>query len=255
MRAAADSDEPDEADEARLWRAYKHGGSRAARERLFAWHASFARNIAYRHYRERSRGDIEIADLQQLAYVGLLEAVDRYDSERGIPFRAYAAHRISGSISDGIARLSEVHEQITWRRRVNRERLQSLSDSGDNGLTTADAMEKLAQVAVGLALGFILEGTGLFAQESDEGPVPLPSATAYDSLAWKEVVAQVHAELSALPEREQTILRQHYMNGVDFDQIASLLSLSKGRISQMHRAALALVRKRMSARGHFRLGG
>ncbi len=253
MGAAANTEGTSD-EETTLWVAFKSGASMDAREQLFTRHAAFARNIAHRHFRERSRGDLEIADLHQLAYTGLLEALDRFDPARGVPFRPYAAHRISGSISDGIARTNEVREQIGWRQRVNRERLQSLSDGDGDNLRTADAMEQLAQVAVGLALGFILEGTGLFAQPSKDD-VPSSSATGYESLAWKEVIAQVNAELDALPQRERTILTQHYLMGVDFDRIGSLLSLSKGRVSQLHRAALSLLRKRMAQRGHFRLGG
>lgn len=246
------SDTALEEEEAALWMAFKTKGSTAARERLFSRHAAFARNIARRHHRERSHGDIDLADLHQLAYAGLLEALDRFDPQHGAPFRPFAAYRISGSVCDGIVHMSEMREQISWHHRTRRERLQSLSDIPADQMETPEAMEKLAEIAVGLALGFMLEGTGLFARGEEEGGQSFPG-TAYDSLAWKETLAQLEAELSALPQRDQTILREHYLNGVNFDQLASLLALTKGRISQMHRAALLLLRKRMSARGQFRL--
>ncbi|MEI9997613.1 MAG: sigma-70 family RNA polymerase sigma factor [Rhizomicrobium sp.] len=241
--------------EAALWSAFKDAGSGAARARLFGRHAAFARNIARRHYRERAWGDLDFRDLQQLAYAGLLEALDRFDPNRGAPFRAFAAHRISGSIQDGLTRESEVREQVSWRHRARRERLGSLVDRTAEPGDTAQAMETLAEIAVGLAIGFMLEGTGLFVGgDREEGDAAPDAATAYDSLAWKEMVAQLRAEVAALPEREHAILREHYMNGVDFDQLAALLGLSKGRISQLHRAALLLLRKRLRERGHFRLG-
>jgi flagellar biosynthesis protein FlhA len=56
-----------------------------------------------------------------------------------------------------------------------------------------------------------------------------------------------------MPEREQTILRQHYVNSISFDQLAALLAISKGRVSQLHRAALSLLRKRLREHGHFRM--
>ncbi len=242
------TDPPDE--EKLLWTAYKSGGQAAAREQLFARHAAFARNIARRHHREQSRGDIDLPDLQQLAYAGLLEALDRFDPSRGAPFRAFAAHRISGSIRDGLMHMTEVREQISWRHRARRERLQSLTEGMTDTATTSDAMAKLAEIAVGLALGFMLEGTGLFVA----GESPARGAghdNAYDSLAWKDTVAQLQAGLATLPERERLILKEHYLNGVNFDQLASLLALSKGRVSQLHRAALQLLRKRLSERAPF----
>jgi RNA polymerase sigma factor FliA len=243
---------PDTGDEALLWADFKHRGSSAARERLFSCFVGFARNVARRLHREQSWGDLELADLQQHAYTGLLEALDRYDPDLGTPFRAFAAHRISGSIRDGIARTNEMREQISWRRRVRRERVRSLSEL--QAEMPATRIEKLAEIAAGLALGFMLEGTSLFvADGADGGQRTDVAATAYDSVVWNETVSRLHEELAALPAREQSILRQHYTDGLSFDQLASLLSISKGRVSQLHRAALELLRKRLRERGYFRV--
>jgi len=153
-----------------------------------------------------------------------------------------------------MARMSEIREQVSWQQRTRHERLQSLSGDATGQMNTSETMRKVAEIAVGLALGFMLEGTGLFSSGDTEQRATQPApGTAYDSLAWKEMVAQLHVELLALPEREQTILCQHYLNGVNFDHLASLLAISKGRVSQLHRAALLLLRKRMGERGHFRL--
>jgi RNA polymerase sigma factor for flagellar operon FliA len=238
-------------EEAMLWRAFKAHGSRAARERLFSFYADFARSIARRHHRERSRGDIEVSELYQYAYAGLLEALDRFDPGMGVPFRPFAAHRISGSILDGIPRLSEVLEQISWRHRVRRERVRSLT--GEKTPEALAPVEQLAELALGLALGFMLEGTGLFTEGDASEARQRPAETAYDSLAWKEMVWQLKAELSGMPERERSILERHYLDGMPFDQLAQLHAISKARISQIHRAALQLLRKRMRERGHFRM--
>jgi RNA polymerase sigma factor FliA len=252
---AAERSLPDADGEALLWMDFKLRGSAVAREQLFLRFTGFARNVARRLHREHSWGDLELADLQQHAYTGLLEALDRYDPSFGTPFRAFAAHRISGSIRDGIAQTNEMREQISWRRRIRRERVQSLSDAqADTSSTAVTPIEKLADIATGLALGFMLEGTSLFVEgDADAGQPVQVAATAYDSVVWNETVSRLHDELAALPEREQNILRQHYMGGLSFDQLASLLSISKGRVSQIHRAALELLRKRLRERGHFRI--
>lgn len=240
--------------EASLWHAFKVEGSTTARERLFSIYAAFAKSIANRHHHERTYGDLDIADMRQLAYEGLLEALDRFDPARSVPFRAFASHRISGSILDGLSKMTEMRQQVSWRQRVRRERLQSLSVEGADALSTSEAMAALADLAVGLALGFMLEGTGMVLPSED---VPAAdhrtSPTAYEGAAWKELVERLKAELSALPERERTILYHHYIEGIAFDHVASLLQISKARVSQLHRGALDLLRKRMLARGHFRL--
>jgi RNA polymerase sigma factor for flagellar operon FliA len=235
-------------EEAALWRA-QAAGSADARERLFALYYPFARALAGRQFRARNAGDIEHADVVQLACTGLLEAMDRYDPARGVPFRAFAARRVNGSIADGVARMNEVREQISFRRRAKRERMRSLAGIEAGELGAGEAMDALIDMAVGLALGFMLDGTSLYREEGTVDVQP----TAYDSLAWKELVHRLVAELDRLPERDRSILRLHYLDEVSFDQIAALLGLTKGRISQLHKAALGLLRKRISGAAGFRL--
>ena len=109
-----------EDDDIVLWRELHGSRSVKAREALFAQHLPFARSIALRHFRERARGELELTDFQQLACAGLLDALDRFDPERGIPFRGYAGRRISGSILSGIARMSEARDQASRRARTRR---------------------------------------------------------------------------------------------------------------------------------------
>jgi RNA polymerase sigma factor for flagellar operon FliA len=238
------------AEEDSLWSAMRQDGSEAARDRIFAYYLPFARSIAARQYKGRKGGDIEYEDFAQLAFAGLLEAMDRYDPALGVPFRGFAVRRINGSILDGLARMSEVREQISFRHRVKRERLRSLAPADAKDLPPNEAVEALIDMAVGLAIGFMLEGTSLYQDDSDSAAA---QPTAYDSLAWKDLVARLTAELGRLSDRDRAIIQIHYLEEVSFDQIAGLLGLSKGRVSQLHKAALGLLRKRISGAGGFRL--
>jgi RNA polymerase sigma factor for flagellar operon FliA len=239
----------DFAGEMSLWQAIREDESIAAREQLFAHYLPFARALAGRQFKGRSGGDIEYEDFVQLACAGLLEAIDRYDPGLGVPFRGFAVRRINGSILDGLAKTSEIREQLAFRQRTKRERLRSLAPEDAEGLAPGEAMEALIDLAVGLALGFMLEGTSLYREDGGAGAQP----TAYDSLAWKDLVDRLSVELGRLQDRDRAIVRLHYLEEVNFDQIAALLGLSKGRISQLHKAALALLRKRISGAGGFRL--
>lgn len=235
-------------EEAALWSDFATGSLRA-REALVALYLPFARKLARRHYRDRSGGDIEFPDLFQYACAGLLEAVDRFDPARGAAFRGYAARRISGSIVDGISKASELREQISFRNRVRRERARSLVTQDEPPATAEDPLQALSDLAVGLALGFMLEDTSLLRAEEALDPAP----NAYDSLAWKELVARALSEIARLPEREETLIRRHYLEGMAFDQIAILFGVSKGRVSQLHRAAIARLRDALSPTAGFHL--
>ncbi|WHU04992.1 sigma-70 family RNA polymerase sigma factor [Sphingomonas sp. NIBR02145] len=226
--------------EASLWRRFRYERETRCREQIFTRYRGLARSIALRQLRVRPRNGIELRDMEQFAYEGLLVAIDRFDPLRGIPFGAFARRRIIGSIADGTSRMSEIDAQYSYRRRVEAERLRSIATGGDN----IDALAALAELAAGLAVGLILEGTGLI--EPEDGADRRPGA--YESLAWRQLQTQLVQEIDRLPEREGVIVRQHYENGVSFAQIAQLLGLSRGRVSQLHASAIGKLRTRMGYR-------
>ncbi|MDQ4087018.1 MAG: sigma-70 family RNA polymerase sigma factor [Pseudomonadota bacterium] len=199
--------------------------------------------IALYHYRRRGTARIERIDYEQLAYEGLLQAIDRFDPLKGVPFRAYAKPRIAGNIADGVARMSEIDAQLSHRHRIEQERLRSLAALGDD---EADGpLQALSDLTVGLALGIILQGTRLLADADAADPAP----NAYQSLEWNELRARLAAAVDQLPPKEAALIRQHYETGLNFAQIAELLGLSRGRISQLHGAAIERLRKKIGAFG------
>jgi RNA polymerase sigma factor for flagellar operon FliA len=253
VTAGADVEAFDPADAAReeevLWARLISERSPAARDELFSLHLPFARRLAKRHFKDRTGADIEFRDFCQLAYAGLLEAIDRFEPSRGVPFQAYAGRRISGSVLDGLSKMSELREQIASRKRIRSERARSLTPVDVESLSGPESLAALSELAVGLALGFMLEDTGAYAPDELGDARP----NAYESLAWKETIGQLLDEVSGLPEREQTVIRRHYLEGLSFDQIANLLAISKGRVSQLHKAGLERLRRRLPGQIGFHL--
>lgn len=227
--------------EAALWRRLRFEEGEDCRQALFDRYAALARSIARRHYYRRAAKRVERADFEQFAFEGLLQAIDRYDPLRGVPFGAFARRRIAGSIVDGVARMSEVDAQLGHCRRIEQERVRSLARAPgpENG---GDPLADLAELAVGLAFGLMLEGTSLGASEGGADS----RAGAYETLEWREMQTRLAAAVAELAPREADVLRNHYEHGLSFAQVAELLGLSRGRVSQLHRAALERLRRRMS---------
>jgi RNA polymerase sigma factor FliA len=223
--------------EAALWRRLRYEQDARCRELLFERHAALARTIARAEFRRRPAYGLERSDFEQLALGGLLEAIDRYDPVRGAPFEAFARPRIRGAIADGVARSSEAAAQFTARRRLERERLESLLPTAPS--SDANALAELAELASALAIGVIAENARLATHSSDQ------TLGAYESLAWRDMQLRVLEEIQRLTDAERTVMQQHYLNDVPFTDIARLLGLSKGRIAQIHRAALLRLRTRL----------
>lgn len=245
--AVSEAAMPDE--ERELWGSCQ-AGETEARERLFSRYLPVARRVSWRFMRDEPATPLEFAELFQLASVGLLEAIDRFKPELEVPFRYYCTRRIAGAIVEGIGKLSEVNQQITTRRRVERERLRSLRDQGTEPQSLDEKLALIGEIAAELAVGMMLEDSVMYlADERD------PAKDAYETLAWKQAVRHMIQTLEGLPERDRSIIRLHYLEGVPFEQIGRLMGLSKGRISQLHKQAIGLLRKRLSDTPTFRLEG
>lgn len=219
--------------EAALWRKVRHEADVESRTQLFEHYAAWARSVARREWRRRPAYGLERADFEHFAIAGLLQAMDRFDPLGGHSFEGFARPRIRGAISDGIAASSEAAAQYTFRRRLERERLSSLREGASEG----DAIARLSGIVAGLAIGLIVEDASEVLQS-----LPSPEPDAYESRAWREMQRNLMAALAAMKEPDRTIVHQHYVNGLEFAEIAELLKLSRARISQIHRSALMALR-------------
>ncbi len=226
-------------EEAAWWRHCAARKDDRARQALFEKYLPLAKNIAASQFYRRRSDNYEMADLEQLAIEALLSSIDRFDPMRRVPFSAFARPRILGNISDGVASMSELGRQVRFHQNHTADRMKSLkADLVDDSKKSID---KLRELTVGLALGMMLEGTGLYVDEAQCASGP----DGYESLVWKNMTKKLDFEIDNLPDPHSFIVRQHYQNEISFTQIARILDLTKGRVSQLHRKAIELLRKRI----------
>lgn len=234
--------------EAAQWRSLRastDAGSEAgksSRRALFARYREFARRTALKEFGRISGMGLESADCVNEAYEALLTSIERFDPDRGIPFTAFARPRIKGAIRNALAKATEARASYNARTRAERDRLASLKRASlGPGVKTGsqdEQMEALREVVVGMALGFILEDDA--GEEVQNIASDAPSA--FDGAAWKQMVKALGEKLANLPDPEHAVMDYHYKQGLRFAEIASLLGLSRGRISQIHSKALARMR-------------
>lgn len=229
------------ADEAGLWRRWIDRADGQARDALVLRYVPYARAVAAKMYARRRNDEIEFDEYRQLAMVGLLESIDRYLPDRGARFTTFAMPRIRGAILNGLERLTERQQQLAFRRRVLAERTASLVPEAFSPDPTRRLLAELEAIGVGVALGFLLEGTGMVA---DPGRA-LPDG-AYAQVELRQVHEQLWAMVDRLEEREREIIELHYRRLTRFEEIAEMLHLSKGRVSQLHRQAVMRLRDLIS---------
>ncbi|MBC8724596.1 sigma-70 family RNA polymerase sigma factor [Paraburkholderia sp. 31.1] len=234
-----------------LWAALRDESGPQAREAVFAHFLPYAQALAAQLYAGRHRDDVEFKDFLQLACVGLLEAIDRFESGRGVSFRTFCTPRLRGNVLTGVQRLSDAQEQIALRKRIRRERVASL-EAPTRTSRQSDTFQALATLAAGLAIGFMLDDTGIVEESAAQAA---PYATAYQIIAWRQTTEQLHSAVARLSTREQKIIRYHYFHGLGFEQIADIFGVTKGRISQLHRGALLDLRNLLGNTQHLHITG
>ncbi|KAF0813386.1 RNA polymerase sigma factor FliA [Andreprevotia sp. IGB-42] len=221
--------------ETALWQARDQADG-IARQQLATLYLPFAKMMAAQIYAKRINNEIEFNEYLQLASLGLLDAIDRFKVDAGAQFTTYAEYRIVGTIRNELEGYTEHRRQIAVQKRI-RERIYSLN--ADGAAVEGEALERLARIAIGMAMGMLLEDERLCASD-DEAAAPVLAYSSRELAQLRQCLMQL---LENLPENERAVIRYHYLQQLEFTDIAALMSLSKGRISQLHRSALEHLRE------------
>ncbi|MFZ6044719.1 sigma-70 family RNA polymerase sigma factor [Pseudomonas sp. CR3202] len=222
LQIASDADS-----EQSLWRDWLASKAAKVRTRLFFFYSHWVRVVVAHLYSRYPHPLAEWNDYVNLASIGLLQAIDRFDPQLGNSFKAYAEPYIKGSVLKGLACY------VKDRRTPESERLASLAQESGGGEDLSD-LERIANVAIDLAFGYFLE-MGVIEQEPvDNNPLSLYEAER-GSLDLAELVKH-------LPANERQVIEGHYFQHLSFSQVSELMGVSKSRVSQLHGSALKRLR-------------
>lgn len=214
-------------EEAQLWRAWAESRTAAARTKLFFFYSHWGRSLAGMLLSRYPHPLAEWADYVNLASMGLLQAIDRFDPDKQARFQSYAEPYVRGAVLKGLACY------VKDKRKVSRDRLESLTGEGRFADTDSD-LEQVVNAAVDLAFGYFLE-LGIVSEEpEDNGPLRI-----YEQEHFSQ---GLDAMIRQLPEREQQIIVGHYYQHLNFVELSQLMGLSRPRVSQLHAQALKRVR-------------
>ncbi|AMO22189.1 FliA/WhiG family RNA polymerase sigma factor [Ramlibacter solisilvae] len=239
--------------ESQLWRRWRDDADEAARRALLDIHMPYAKVVAASYFGKRLNDEIEFADYLQLASVGLIECVDRFDPSLGVQFRTYAARRMHGSLVDGIERMTEKQQQIAARQRIEEQRRVVIKAAAPaapaerTGQRSAEqVLQYVADAGLAFALAWLLDGTGMLQAGEASEAVPF-----YRDVELQQLRQRIVDLVRTLPPQERKVVQDHYFQEQPFDDIADAMCLSKGRISQIHRRALLHLRENLQGQQAF----
>jgi RNA polymerase sigma-B factor len=229
-----------------LFEAYRTTGDRSVRNQLVEAHRGLAAAIANDY---RGRG-VELDDLVQIAMLGTVKAVERFDPRRGIPFSSFASRTINGEIK-------RYFRDRTWAVRPPRgaqERhldLRRARTALSTSLGRPPTVDELAaeldvstdEVLDTLEAGAAYRATSLDARRTGEDDTV--GTTLAERLAGADVPSRpvelrvlVSQLLGSLPEREATILRLRFYEELTQSEIAQRLGISQMHVSRLMRRCL-----------------
>lgn len=242
------------------WQRWRRDGDIQARDALALHYLPYARTIAAICYARRIHDEIAFEEYLQYASLGLLEAMERFDPQAGVQFKTFASKRMHGAVLDGLDRFSEKNRQIAVRRRLRQDRVQALAaaaaeesaearKSGSQSAPAEALFRRLAEIGIGLALGVLLEDTGMVETPQDgtaeqaSGPGVSPEVRYFQKAELQRLRQTLHGLVGRLPGPERNVIRCHYLQEMPFDEIAARLGVTRSRVSQLHRRALLTLRE------------
>lgn len=230
--------------EAALWAQWKTNADFAAREQLIDIYMPYAKTVAASMYAKRYGNHVDFVEYHQIALVGMLDAMDRFNPETSTKFTSFAGPRMRGAILNSMEVHSEKHQQISVRKRLNAQRMEAskeiaLQDESGTQDDGAQIFRRLAEVGLGLALSWLLDDSGMV---NNENPTFVVQPV-YEGLELKQLQGQIRALVEQLTRQEQKVVRYHYLQHTPFEEIAEIMNLSRGRISQIHLSALKNLRR------------
>lgn len=243
----------------RLWASYKDSASRDIRDQLILHYSPLVKYVAGRVAVGLPQ-NVEQADLVSYGIFGLIDAIEKFDLDRGFKFETYAIARIKGAILDELRSIDWVPRSVRAKARAIEKAYAKLE--GELHRTPSDeelAVEldmsddqlqaTLSQISfIGLvALDEMLSGgdrgdamtLGDTVADPGEGPVG-----AYEVEEMRHILADA---INRMPEREKIVLTLYYYEGLTLAEIGTVLGVTESRVCQIHTKSVLQLRSRLSA--------
>lgn len=257
MSEATRGPDASSADEvAGIWERFKATGEEAARQRLIIHYSPLVKFVAGRVGVGLPR-NVDHADLVSYGIFGLIDAIDKFEPERGFKFETYAINRIKGAILDELRALDWVPRSVRSRAReiersvVELEHRLQRPPSDDElakhmGVPVEDLLDNLAEIST-LGLVALDEVLGPESSSSLGDMVADPGGLSPEAAFQKEETRRILADaINRLPDRERLVLTLYYFEGLTLAEIGDVLGVTESRVCQIHAKSVMSLRNRMS---------
>jgi len=241
-------------DKDKLWKSYTTTRDPALREQLILEYAPLVKLVAGRLVMHVGQY-VDFDDLTSYGIFGLIDAIDKYNPDKGIKFETYASIRIRGAIIDNIRKLDWVPRSLRAKNKQLEQVYADLSAELGREPTDEEVADKLSipiyeaqelirksSVASLVSLDDYLE------QNNDAHFFSLSPShienpeSAYEMMETKQALADAIDQLS---DKEKKVIMLYYYEELTLKEISAVLGVSESRVSQIHTKAVMLLKAKM----------
>ena len=239
-----------------LWRAYGSERAQLLRDRLMLHYAPLVKYVAGR-VGTGLPAHIDIADLVQSGIFGLVDAIEKFEPERGLKFETYAMQRIRGAILDELRSQDWVPRSVRGRARDVERALERLGNQLQRTPTDSELASELQislqdlrdlyaqfQLTSVVALDELTVG-GAGTMSLAE---MLPDDTADDPVAKlvdQDNRRQLADAIAQLAERDKIVVTLYYFENLTLAEIGRVLGVTESRVCQLHTRAVLRLRTKL----------
>ncbi len=218
--------------------AYTRVAEQSRREELILSHLGLVRHVLGKLLAQLPPG-IDVENLEAAGSLGLVEAANHFDPERGVQFKSYAYTRIRGAMLDELRRNCPLPQEILQRASRVRQAYEELQPpvtlealAAATGLSPDEVADCLAALRMTRMLSWDHAGAAIDAQLEDRAESPAALA---EQAERKHLLAEA---IAALPSRDRLVVTLYYLEDLRLKEIGELLELSESRVSRVLSAAL-----------------
>lgn len=243
-----------------LWAALKEHRDSQARETLILNYSPLVKYVAGRLSSSLPQ-TIDTADLISYGIFGLIDAIEKYDPERGIKFETYAIARIKGAIIDELRAMDWVPRSVRARAREVEQAYVRLEGTlkrvptdaevaKEMGISSRELQGIFTKLSYTSVVSFEELWVGGDREDRSNVMSTIEDETAEDPVALfesEEVKDILASAIERLPERERIVVALYYYEGLTLKEIGQVLGVTESRVSQLHTKAVLRLRARLHA--------
>lgn len=244
-----------------LWLRWRATRDEAVRERLILHYSPLVNQVASR-VSVGLPSNVDVGDCASYGMFGLIDAIEKYDLDRGVRFEPYAMSRIRGAILDELRALDWIPRSVRAKARSLERAYAALESRLHRAPTETElaaelgiAVEELQQTFSQLSVVNVLALDELLSVAEDT-PGAVSLGETLTDLAADDPVAVFESQetrrllggaVAQLSERERRVIHLYYVEGLTLAQVGEHVGVSESRVCQIHSKAMLSLRTKLAA--------